>query len=205
MASAQFEWVGGEACLDFTNTVSWNRQGPTQERLRSYSDLLAWAIEAEMLPDPRRLREGARCRPRMAAATLARAHRLRGMLHDLFLGIARGKGPGAARLRDFNRALSGARGHLRVESRHRRFVWSWARPAQDLARPLWAVVWSATHLLTSEDVARVRTCANEDCGWLFVDRSRRRNRRWCDMSECGSREKARRYYHRKRARGSLRG
>jgi predicted RNA-binding Zn ribbon-like protein len=59
------------------------------------------------------------------------------------------------------------------------------------------VAWSAARLLTSAEVARVRTCANEDWGWLFVDRSRRGNRRWCDMGECGSRDKARRYYVRK--------
>jgi predicted RNA-binding Zn ribbon-like protein len=33
---------------------------------------------------------------------------------------------------------------------------------------------------------------------LFLDRSRRHNRRWCDMLVCGSRAKARAYYARRR-------
>jgi predicted RNA-binding Zn ribbon-like protein len=37
------------------------------------------------------------------------------------------------------------------------------------------------------------------CGWLFVDRSRNGNRRWCDMRTCGSRDKMRRYYRSKRS------
>jgi predicted RNA-binding Zn ribbon-like protein len=36
-------------------------------------------------------------------------------------------------------------------------------------------------------------CRADDCGWLFVDASRNRSRRWCDMSECGNRAKAQRF------------
>jgi len=45
---------------------------------------------------------------------------------------------------------------------------------------------------------RVKTCGG--CGWLFVDRTRNGSRRWCISAMCGSRDKARRYYHRKKAR-----
>lgn len=47
--------------------------------------------------------------------------------------------------------------------------------------------------------ARLRTCANLDCGWLFIDRSRNHSRVWCDMGSCGSRAKMSRY---RRRRGS---
>ena len=33
-----------------------------------------------------------------------------------------------------------------------------------------------------------------DCGWMFVDRSRNRLRRWCQMETCGTMEKTRRRY-----------
>jgi predicted RNA-binding Zn ribbon-like protein len=37
-------------------------------------------------------------------------------------------------------------------------------------------------------------CASSDCGWLFVDVSRRR--RWCLMRGCGNWAEAARYYQR---------
>ncbi len=39
---------------------------------------------------------------------------------------------------------------------------------------------------------RLKRCENPRCGWLFVDRSRNRSRRWCEMATCGNRAKARR-------------
>ena len=63
---------------------------------------------------------------------------------------------------------------------------------------LWHVARSAAELLTSGDLGRVRGCASEECGWVFLDTTRNRSRRWCDMKECGNREKARRFYQRSR-------
>ena len=45
---------------------------------------------------------------------------------------------------------------------------------------------------------KVRRCANPECGWLFLDDSRAGKRRWCSMSACGNRAKARRHYHKSR-------
>ena len=69
-----------------------------------------------------------------------------------------------------------------------------------LDRPLWPVLRSAAALLTSDDIARIRECAAERCAWLFIDHSRNRSRRWCDMRDCGNRAKARRHYARAKAR-----
>ena len=44
----------------------------------------------------------------------------------------------------------------------------------------------------------VGRCANERCGWLFVDRTRSHNRRWCSSAGCGNVERARRHYERHR-------
>jgi predicted RNA-binding Zn ribbon-like protein len=49
--------------------------------------------------------------------------------------------------------------------------------------------------------ARVKACARDSCRWLFYDRTRNHSRTWCTSTTCGSREKARRYYHRHRQRG----
>jgi predicted RNA-binding Zn ribbon-like protein len=44
---------------------------------------------------------------------------------------------------------------------------------------------------------RIRVCAADDCGLLFVDASRPGRRRWCSMERCGNRAKIRTH----RARG----
>ena len=60
------------------------------------------------------------------------------------------------------------------------------------------VLWSAGDLLAGPRLDRVRRCANPECGWLFLDDSRAGKRRWCSMTSCGNRAKARRHYHRSR-------
>ena len=60
------------------------------------------------------------------------------------------------------------------------------------------VVRDAADLLTSRELERVGRCADERCGWLFVDTSRNRSRRWCSMESCGNRAKARRHYRKSR-------
>ncbi|MBI4413448.1 MAG: CGNR zinc finger domain-containing protein, partial [candidate division NC10 bacterium] len=79
------------------------------------------------------------------------------------------------------------------------FAWRWTGDGQRLDRMLWAVTRSAADLLTSGELAAVRECEAETCAWLFMDRSRNRSRRWCDMKACGNRAKARRHYERKKA------
>ena len=48
-------------------------------------------------------------------------------------------------------------------------------------------------LLTDGPLTTIRVCEGRSCGWLFLDTSRNRTRRWCDMKICGNRAKARRY------------
>ncbi|MDX6680905.1 MAG: hypothetical protein QOG94_944 [Solirubrobacteraceae bacterium] len=43
---------------------------------------------------------------------------------------------------------------------------------------------------------RLKACPGRDCGWAFYDHSRNHSARWCSMSICGDREKARAYYRR---------
>lgn len=45
---------------------------------------------------------------------------------------------------------------------------------------------------------RLKICPGDHCGWAFYDHSRNRTGRWCSMSVCGGRAKARAHYHRHR-------
>jgi predicted RNA-binding Zn ribbon-like protein len=47
---------------------------------------------------------------------------------------------------------------------------------------------------------RLKVCPGEDCGWMFFDHSRNQSGRWCSMSVCGGREKAKAHYRRKLSR-----
>jgi predicted RNA-binding Zn ribbon-like protein len=61
---------------------------------------------------------------------------------------------------------------------------------------LQAILHAAMALAFSDEMKRVRVCGN--CGWLFIDRTRNANKRWCTANLCGSRTRARRYYARRR-------
>jgi predicted RNA-binding Zn ribbon-like protein len=56
------------------------------------------------------------------------------------------------------------------------------------------IVEAAVALLVSDAMLRVKSCPT--CGWLFLDVSKNRSRRWCSMDTCGAVAKARRYYRR---------
>jgi predicted RNA-binding Zn ribbon-like protein len=55
---------------------------------------------------------------------------------------------------------------------------------------------SAIALALSPRFAKIKVCPA--CGWLFLDRTRSGNKRWCITALCGNRNKSRRYYARKR-------
>jgi predicted RNA-binding Zn ribbon-like protein len=197
MPEAAFEWLGGDPALDFHNTASWRPDGAAEERLRTYADLVAWGRGAGLVARPESLLAAARRRPAEAKRALAGALALRRDLHGIFTAVAQGRDPEPGALGGLNRLLSGVLGRLTVARRPKGFDWAWSVTSA-LDQLLGPIAWSAARLLASDEAARVGRCANPSCGWLFVDRSRRHNRRWCDMGECGSRAKARRYYARKR-------
>jgi predicted RNA-binding Zn ribbon-like protein len=192
-----FLYVGGDPALDFVNTVDWTPRGLDGERLSGYDQVTRWAEGAAVLAPTagRRLRRALAERPGKAASALTDVHRTREVLHDLFGAVARGEPPGPALLR-FNRLLAEALEHLELGPEDgesgRRHAWRWKGMESDPRAVLWPVVWSAAELLRSDEAANVRICDGDDCGWMYVDRSRNGLRRWCQMRTCGTREKTRR-------------
>jgi predicted RNA-binding Zn ribbon-like protein len=57
----------------------------------------------------------------------------------------------------------------------------------------------ATVAVADGSWSRLKVCPGDDCGWAFYDGSRNRSGRWCSMSVCGGRAKARSHYHRRRS------
>lgn len=202
-----FRWVGGSLCLDFNNTVDWRGLEPRAgELLPGYERLVAWGREAGLLSqrDARRLLARAGERPRAAGRALTRAREVRGIIHAIFLAVLEAERPDPELLKQLNDHLGQVPAHVRLATTEPSFTWGWSSDPDDLACMLWPVVWSAGSLLTAPDLARVKVCANERCGWLFLDDSRRHNRRWCEMGVCGNQAKARRFYARQKGRGRRR-
>lgn len=56
---------------------------------------------------------------------------------------------------------------------------------------------AAAELLSRRLDGQLGVCAGRNCGWVFLDTSKSRRRRWCDMKTCGNAAKASRHYHSK--------
>src|SRR5256886_12243825 len=85
--------IGGDAALDFINTVTGRDQLP-RDWLDSYMRLLEWAALVRLLPENilRALTRRAKTEPRAAAAALTRAKVFRETLVALLNGIVSGSG-----------------------------------------------------------------------------------------------------------------
>lgn len=188
------------ACLEFSRTTGWEARDRPDDDLDDYEGLLDWA-EAEGVvgaETARELRRDAGARPEAAARVLEEARRLRAALYEVLTSVAREDDPPGEALEALNACLREAGARLRLSGEGRSYGWSFDASAREhLEWPVWRVARSAAELLTSdEEVRRLKLCDAHDCGWLFVDASRNRSRRWCDMADCGNRAKARRYRER---------
>jgi predicted RNA-binding Zn ribbon-like protein len=53
-------------------------------------------------------------------------------------------------------------------------------------------------LADTGNLDRLKMCTSDECHWVFFDRSKPSNRRWCSSSLCGNRQKTRAYRDRRR-------
>lgn len=190
--------IAGHPALDFTNTVGWHAGADQVEHFHSYGDLLDWAGDARVLTPQQlaALREKGAARPAAARAALRRAIAMRELIYRIYAAVARQRTPARGDLERLHKEQIEALQHASVH-------WSGAlantfAKSDDLLAPVYPVVLAAVELLQSDELARVRQCANDPCGWLFVDRSRNGSRRWCSSSDCGNESRVRRFRARSR-------
>ncbi len=197
--SHHFELVAGVRCLDFVNTVG-DRTGQWQyvrNYLQRYEDVVAWGEQSSILApaNAAELRALATRRPDEADEAFKRALNLREALQAVFASVAAGQ------TTVDREALAALDALLRPVLSMSSLVapstgaceWEFHAHGDALDRVIWSVARSAADLLTSADLAHVRQCALENCGWLFLDLSKNKSRRWCAMMMCGNRNKARRH------------
>jgi predicted RNA-binding Zn ribbon-like protein len=201
-----FKFVGGRPSLDLLNTADWPSTGPVLDRLSSYGRFLAWAVEAGVLGAGAagRLRKRAAADPAGAERALERCRALRRVLHRSVVALVAGRGVGSS-LERLTPWLHEGLPHLVLEpqgSATPGLRAGWSGIDASLEGPMWPVVWDAVQLLLSPEVERLRVCGGEDCGWVYVDRSRNGLRRWCEMETCGTTAKNRRRGRRPRPPGA---
>jgi predicted RNA-binding Zn ribbon-like protein len=207
--AATVDLVGGKLCLDFANTFEPRLGDHQSDYLASYAEVVRCTSHAGSLSEEEAqlLLLEAEDKPSEAMAAFERAVALRETVYRVFSAVARGAEPESSDLDALSAAHLEALAHCHIMRTAEGFGWARVASEDKLESPLWPVVFSATGLLTTGDLTRVKECPPEEggCGWLFYDMSKNRSRRWCDMAECGSRVKMRRYYYTRKRSGGPRG
>ena len=166
--------------------------------LMDYDDLVQWALVfgAINAREAGQLRRQAQRDLGGATAVFARALQIRANLDEVFRTIAAGEPPPLRATSALARDEAEAVARATLVADGDRFAWSWAND-DSLGRPLWPVIHDATRLLIDGPLDRLKAC--DGCRYLFIDGSKNRSRRWCEMATCGTAEKMRRYVARRAA------
>jgi predicted RNA-binding Zn ribbon-like protein len=185
-----------ELCLDFTDAVDWRNSDRREDRLVTYAKLLEWSKKHGILDEKQEGALSRRASRVESERVLADAVRLREAIYRIFSAVAHERKADAEDLGVLNEYLSRALSRVRVTEGEGTYGWKWSEVSPDMM--LYPIASSAAGLLTSDDLGRVRECANEEegCGSLFLDCSKSQTRRWCSMEGCGNRMKFRAYYDR---------
>jgi predicted RNA-binding Zn ribbon-like protein len=183
------ELIAGHPALDLVNTLDW-RFGDhgRKELLASYGDLLRFARESKIWNGKPQGTKAA------CAHALRRAIELREALAEIFYARLDSRPAPAPARATLERYFQAARRAQNIDwSESPRLRWKWRTGSPSVELPVHALALSASKLMTSDAVDRIRACDNLECRWLFLDTSKNHTRRWCDMQICGNRMKARRF------------
>ena len=201
-----YEISGGHLALDFANTIDARRTDNPIELLRAWDNLVVWSARTGAIKPAtvrRLIREGA-LRPEEATAVLRRARFVREATFAVFEAVAKGRTAPREPFTVLNDAMT-LLGRRRLATASSGFDWEWHHPDGALDVMLPPVIAAAADLLRTPSMCeRVRVCASVDrCAWLFLDTSRNGSRRWCDMTVCGNRAKAKRHYENQHPRSAV--
>ncbi len=127
--------------------------------------------------------------------------RLRAVLRRSVAALMAGRAPARRDLEAVNRHLAAVPLTRRLAAQGDGFAVRLVARGDGLALVLGQVAASFAELLADGEPARIRVCANPDCGWVLYDGSRNRTRRWCESASCGNLMKVRRFRARRRGAG----
>ena len=164
----ELPFVAGHVTLDFVNTAEGREDPAGGDALLTPGDLRIWGGRQDLIG------RSATCAD--AAAELELAKEARELLYRVFHDRAHGESPHE---RDLDRlselsAEAHRAGRLRTDG-DGRARWRWSR--SELSTVRHAVVSSAVELLQADPSPRFKQCPGDQCGWLFLDTTKRGNRR----------------------------
>lgn len=176
-------FLGNNAALDFINTQIM-RRGKVVDLLTQAADLSNWAREA-----------GHTLQSEPSEVDLTAAKALRSALGELFLAQITGSKLTKRSLDTVNRYLAKQAHHeMLIVNDHRELELLADESASNFSTLLAQLAYDGAQLLASPQAASVKRCSNPECILLFLDTSRSKKRRWCNMDTCGNRAKAARHY-----------
>jgi predicted RNA-binding Zn ribbon-like protein len=187
---------GGILCLDFVNTVHCYGCTDPGEYLNTYNDLVAWSQRVGTIneKEAKILSRKAAGHPAQAKSAHKRAIDLREAVYRIFTISLTGQSPAPEDLALFNEYLGETMMRSQIVKTKSGFYWDMTGNKEKLDWILNPIIGSTADLLISDEFRQIKKCADPFCGWLFLDTSRNRSRRWCDMADCGNRAKASRFY-----------
>lgn len=177
--------IGGHLALDFCNTAGEHLAARPDELLTDWESFLRWATQVGLI-GPQSYFELMRHPGPLDEIIL-----LRESIYRLGLAVA-----GVRRISKGDLDLVRERANApRPEIACSKGAVQWRPTPSHASEQICGVLAAeALSLFCSPKAARIGVCEGGNCGWLFLDESRGKRRRWCDMNDCGSRAKARRYY-----------
>lgn len=181
-----YKAIGGELSLDFANLVSFRSGDTPHDWLTPAENLSRWANLLIGEPFVEWWRP--------SAQTIDRALGLRELLAAIFANVAAGIAPSAQNLTEVADAARSAWSHQELTSDGSEVHWSFRHDHPPDCRLVDLLALDAVRVLTTADLSRLRACPG--CGWVFLDSSSTRRRRWCDPADCGNRARQRRHYQR---------
>jgi predicted RNA-binding Zn ribbon-like protein len=190
--------VGGNSALDLVNTVSGWGYDP-EDWVPDMESFLVWARMSGVL-DKRETKQAARLAqgsPAAAERVLASVKELRFALWSLVTSLQQRKPAKRGDLSVINGWMHRLALSEQVAVKCGKIEFVPSREISALELIGLRVTAAALALLKNPPAGRIKTCPGENCGWKFLDRSKNRSRRWCDMAVCGNIAKAREYRARK--------
>lgn len=199
MIAQRYEWsaedfVGGELCLEFTNTVGDHSKTRDVERLTDWDAVLNWALAAGALntTEVQELRRIGDRDPAAARRSLQSLLHFRDVLFRVLSALAAGQRPAQEDLEGVEAAVLGTLRSAHLIQQKEAFEWAVRHGESPMKTLLARIALSTLRLLQGADLSRLREC--QRCSWLFLDRSKSHGRRWCRSDACGNRARVARHY-----------
>ncbi len=184
--------IGGALALDFCNSTSGRGTASFVEHLFDHEDLLRWCVANGVLAAAAASCLSASCPPAARAEAFARAMAARALLNRIFDAAACAAAADPADLDELSRLAHGfSSGGVLRPAEGGGYAWRYEPADARADAPLGPIVRSAVAVLTASDLTRLKACAGESCGWVFLDATKNGGRVWCEMEVCGTRAKLR--------------